>query len=244
MSGHSKWATIKRQKGVNDAKRGQLFTRLGNAIAVAAKTGADPAMNPALAMAVEKAKAANMPMSNIERSIKRGSGQLGGDQIEQLLFEGYGPGGVGIIVETATDNRNRTTSEIRSAFAKHGGNLAETGAVAFQFTRKGLIRVKAEQTDENLIAILEAGAEDVQNVGNEMVVFTDAKALGQVRSTLSKAGFDIVESSLSYEPNTLVEIDDPGTLAKIERLLEAVEDQGDVTDVYSNFDVVGAAADK
>jgi len=244
VSGHSKWATIKRQKGVNDAKRGQLFTRLGNAIAVAAKTGADPAMNPALSMAIEKARAANMPMSNIERSIKRGSGQLGGAQIEQLLFEGYGPEGVGIIVETATDNRNRTTSEVRSAFAKHGGNLAEAGAVAFQFSRKGLIRVKAEPSDENWLKLLDAGAEDVQNVEGEMIVYTDAKALGQVRSALSESGFDIIESSLSYEPNSLVEIDNSGTLAKIERLLEAIEDQGDVTDVYSNFDVVGAAAGK
>lgn len=242
MSGHSKWATIKRQKGVNDAKRGQLFTRLGNAIAVAAKTGADPSMNPTLAMAVEKAKAANMPMTNIERSIKRGSGQLGGAQIEQLLFEGYGPGGVGVIVETATDNRNRTTSEIRSAFGKHGGNLAETGAVAFQFSRKGLIRVRAEPTDENLMAMLDAGAEDVVNGEGELSVFTEATALGRVRQAIIDAGFSVIESGLSYEPNNLIEIADKAVLSKIENLLEAIEDQGDVTDVYSNFDVVDTAA--
>lgn len=242
MSGHSKWATIKRQKGVNDAKRGQLFTRLGNAIAIAAKTGADPNMNPTLAMAVEKAKAANMPMANIERSIKRGSGQLGGAQIEQLLFEGYGPGGVGVIVETATDNRNRTTSEIRSAFGKHGGNLAESGAVAFQFTRKGLIRVKTEASDENLMSMLEAGAEDVLSGEGEMSVYTEANQLGKVREAIKSAGFAIIEASLSYEPNNLIEITEPATLGKIEKLLEAIEEQNDVTDIYSNFDVAGQAA--
>lgn len=237
MSGHSKWATIKRQKGANDAKRGQLFTRLGNAISIAAKAGADPSMNPTLAMTVDKAKSANMPMANIERAIKRGSGQLGGAQIEQLLFEGYGPGGVGLIVETATDNRNRTTSEIRSAFAKHGGNLAEAGAVAFQFSRKGLIRVKAETTEDNQLAMIEAGAEDVSASDGEIVVFADAQDLGRVRDQIRTAGFEIIEASLSYEPNSLIVIEDQAVLSKIENLIEAVEDQADVTEVYSNFDV-------
>ena len=237
MSGHSKWATIKRQKGVNDAKRGQLFTRLGNAISIAAKTGSDPAMNPNLAMAVEKARAANMPMANIERSIKRGSGELGGQQIEQLVFEGYGPGGIAVIVETATDNRNRTSAEIRTALTKHGGNLAETGAVSFQFTRKGLIRVKTEPNDEALMAMLEAGAEDVVNGESELSVYTEAKELGRVREAVKTAGYEVIESGLSYEPNSLIEIKEPDTLKKIENLLEAIEDQGDVTEVYTNFDV-------
>lgn len=239
MSGHSKWATIKRQKGANDAKRGQLFTRLGNAVAIAAKNGSDPKMNPTLAMAVEKARAANMPMSNIERSIKRGSGELGGQQIEQLLFEGYGPGGIGIIVETATDNRNRTSAEIRAAFSKHGGNLAETGAVSFQFSRKGLIRVKADPSDEALLAMLEAGAEDIGNGEGELVVYTPAKELANVRQAITDAGFTIVESSLAFVPNVLIQIDDDAVLKKIENLLEAIESQADVTEVYSNFDVVG-----
>lgn len=242
MSGHSKWATIKRQKGVNDAKRGQLFTRLGNAIAIAAKNGGDPAMNPTLAMAVEKARAANMPMSNIERSIKRGSGELGGQQIQQLVFEGYGPEGIAIIIETATDNRNRTSAEIRTALTKHGGNLAETGAVSFQFTRKGLIRVKAEPSDEALLAMLDAGAEDVVNGEGEMSVFTEAKLLGTVRDAIKAAGYEIIEAGLSYEPNNVIEIKDPSVLNKIENLMEAIEDQSDVTDVYSNFDVSDQAA--
>lgn len=239
MSGHSKWATIKRQKGANDAKRGQLFTRLGNAVAIAAKNGGDPKMNPTLAMAVEKARAANMPMSNIERSIKRGSGELGGQQIEQLLFEGYGPGGIGIIVETATDNRNRTSAEIRAAFSKHGGNLAETGAVSFQFARKGVIRVKTDPNDEALLAMLDAGAEDVGSGEGELVVYTPAKELAKVRQAIADAGFSIVESSLAFVPNTLIQIDDDTVLKKIENLLEAIEDQADVTEVYSNFDVAG-----
>lgn len=242
MSGHSKWATIKRQKGVNDAKRGQLFTRLGNAIAIAAKNGEDPAMNPTLAMAVEKARAANMPMSNIERSIKRGSGELGGQQIQQLVFEGYGPEGIAIIIETATDNRNRTSAEIRTALTKHGGNLAETGAVSFQFTRKGLIRVKAESSDEALLAMLDAGAEDVVNGEGEMSVFTEAKQLGAVRDAIKSGGYEIIEAGLSYEPNNVIEIKDPVALKKIENLMEAIEDQNDVTDVYSNFDVADQAA--
>lgn len=239
MSGHSKWATIKHQKGANDAKRGQLFTRLGNAIAIAAKTGGDPSMNPTLAMAIDKARAANMPMSNIERSIKRGSGELGGQQIEQLMFEGYGPGGIGIIVETATDNHNRTSAEVRAAFSKHGGNLAATGAVSFQFSRKGLLLVKSELTDDALMAMLEAGAEDVGSGEGELVVYTPAKELAKVRTAISAAGYEIIESNLAFVPNSLIEISDKNVLKRIENLLEAIEDQSDVTEIYSNFDVAG-----
>src|SRR5581483_7375398 len=147
MSGHSKWSTIKRQKGAKDAARGAMFTKLGNAIAIAARGGADPDMNFALRLAIDKAKASNMPLANIQRSIDRGSGKLGGEVIQEVMYEGYGPGGVAILVECATDNINRTLPDVRLAFSKHGGRLAEKGAVAFQFDRKGLIRVKSTGDD-------------------------------------------------------------------------------------------------
>src|SRR5689334_9375269 len=171
MSGHSKWSTIKRQKGAKDAARGALFTKLGNAIAIAARAGDDPDTNFSLRLAIDKAKGANMPMANIQRSIDRGSGKLGGEQIQELLYEGYGPGGTAILVEVATDNTNRTLPEVRLAFSKHGGNLAEKGAVAFQFEHKGMIRVKGTG-DDLMMAALDAGAEDLQEEGDESVIYT------------------------------------------------------------------------
>lgn len=240
MSGHSKWATIKRQKGVNDAKRGQLFTKLGTAISIAAKGGGDPTMNAALAMAMEKAKAANMPNANIERAIKRGTGELGGEQIQEYLFEGYGPGGIGLIVEAASDNRNRTTADVRSAFSKQGGNLAETGAVAFQFSRKGLIRL-ASGGDEAVLQAIEAGAEDVDENGGELLVYTPMSELAAVRERIKAAGLEVLEADLIYEPNNLIEISDKTVLAKVERLVEALEELEDVTAVYANFDVAEPA---
>ena len=183
MSGHSKWSTIKREKGAKDAARGALFTKLGNAIAIAARGGADPSMNFALRLAIDKAKAANMPTANIQRSIDRGSGKLGGEQIQEVMYEGYGPGGVAILVEAATDNVNRTYPEVRLAFSKHGGNIAEKGAVAFQFERKGVIRVKGSG-DELVMQALDAGAEDVQEEGEESVIYTDHKELATVRQNL------------------------------------------------------------
>lgn len=236
MSGHSKWAKIKRQKGAEDAKRGQIFTKLGNAIAVAAKNGGDPDMNPGLALAIEKAKSANMPNANIEKSIKRGTGELGGDQITELMFEGYGPGGIGIIVETATDNRNRTTTDVRTAFSKNGGNLAETGAVAFQFTRKGVIRVKASG-EEALMLILEAGADDAIEEDDEIVVYTDMKQLGDVRNKLKKQGLEVVEAGLEFTPNEVIAITDTDEAKKVIKLMDAIEELDDVTNTFSNFDI-------
>lgn len=238
MSGHSKWSKIKRQKGAADAKRGQIFTRLGNMIAIAAKTGGDPDTNPSLALAIEKAKAANMPNANIERSIKRGTGELGGQIIQELLFEGYGPGGIGIIVEAASDNRNRTTAEVRTAFNKNGGNLAETGAVAFQFTRKGMIRVKVagDKEEAELIAI-DAGAEDVVEEDNELIIYTDMKSLGTVRDNLKQAGLKIEEADLAYVPNAEVKVTDVDIARKIVKLMDAIEEIDDVTNTYSNFDI-------
>ena len=236
MSGHSKWSTIKRQKGAKDAARSAVFTRLGNAIALAARGGDDPDMNFSLRMAIEKAKAANMPMANIQRSIDRGSGKLGGAQIQEVLYEGYGPGGVAILVECATDNINRTYPEVRLAFSKHGGNIAEKGAVAFQFDRKGMIRVKGSG-DDLLMTALEAGADDVQDEAEESVIYTDPKQLAKVRTGLQEAGVEVIEAELTYVPNNTVEVTDAATAGKIMRLMDALDDQNDVTATHVNFDI-------
>lgn len=236
MSGHSKWSTIKRQKGVKDAARGALFTRLGNAIAVAARAGADPDMNFALRLAIDKAKTANMPSANVQRSVDRGSGKLGGAQIQEVLYEGYGPGGTAILVECATDNLNRTYPEVRLAFSKHGGNVAEKGAVAFQFDRRGMIRVKATG-DDLLMQAVEAGADDVQEEGDESVIYTEPKDLAKVRDALRAQNVEILEAELTYVPNTTVEISDKDTAGKIMRLMDALESLDDVSNTYVNFDI-------
>lgn len=236
MSGHSKWSTIKRQKGAKDAARGALFTRLGNAIAIAARSGADPDMNFALRLAIDKAKAANMPAANVQRSIDRGSGKLGGEQIQEVLYEGYGPGGAAILVECATDNINRTYPEVRLAFSKHGGRLAEKGAVAFQFDHKGMIRVKAAG-DELLMQALDAGAEDVQEEGGESVVYTAHSDLAKVRDGLRERGVTILEAELAYVPNSTVDITDAETAAKLLRLMDALDGVDDVTNTHVNFEI-------
>jgi YebC/PmpR family DNA-binding regulatory protein len=236
MSGHSKWSTIKREKGAKDAARGAIFTKLSNAIAIAARAGADPDMNFALRLAIDKAKASNMPNANIQRSIDRGSGKLGGDEIQEVTYEGYGPGGVGIIVECATDNTNRTYPEVRLAFSKHGGNLAEKGAVAFQFERKGMIRVKGKG-DDLMMQAIEAGADDVQEEGDESVIYTDAKELAKVRDALKEAGLEITEAELTYVPGNMVAVTDKETAGKIIRLMDALEEQDDVVNTFTNFDI-------
>src|SRR6266496_1421060 len=208
MSGHSKWSTIKREKGAKDAKRGAEFTRLGNAIAVAAKGGSDPEMNFALRLAIDKARAANMPLSNIQRSIDRGSGKLGGDAIEEVTYEGYGPGGMAVIVETATDNKNRTYPDVRLAFTKNGGNMAEPGAVAFQFARKGVIRAGfLGDAEEAMLNVIDAGAEDADDIGDkELIIYTGPKELAAVRDDLAVRGFDLKEAELTFVPGNAVEI--------------------------------------
>lgn len=236
MSGHSKWSTIKRQKGANDAKRGALFTKLGNAIAIAARSGADPDMNFELRLAIDKAKAANMPMANVQRSIDRGSGKLGGDQIQEVMYEGYGPGGVAVIVECATDNLNRTYPEVRLAFSKHGGNIAEKGAVAFQFERKGMIRVAATG-DEVLEAAIDVGAQDVQEEGAESIIYTDPKELAKVREGLQTAGLTLEDAELTWVPNNTIEVSDAATAGKIMRMMDALDDLDDVTATHVNFDI-------
>ena len=235
MSGHSKWSTIKRQKAVTDAKRGAVFTRIGNQIAIAARGGADPNLNTALAMAIEKAKAANMPMSNIERAIQRVTDK-GAAQLHEIMYEGYGPGGVAILVECATDNLNRTYPEVKFAFSKHGGSIAEKGAVAFQFSRKGLIRVKGTG-DDIMMAALDAGAEDMQEEGEESHIYTDPKELAKVRDGLKSAGIEVIDAELTYEPNNTIEISYTETAGKVERLMDALEDLDDVVATHTNFDI-------
>jgi len=235
MSGHSKWSTIKREKGAKDAARGAVFTKLGNAIAIAARSGTDPETNFALRLAIDKAKTANMPGANIQRSIDRIKDKDAA-QLQELLYEGYGPGGVAILVEVATDNINRTYPLVKLAFSKHGGNIAEKGAVAFQFDRKGVIRVKAVG-DDLLLAAIDAGAEDVQEEGDESVVYTAATDLAKVRDALKEAGVAITEAELSYVPNTTIAVTDKETAGKIMRLMDALDDIDDVQNTHVNFDI-------
>lgn len=236
MSGHSKWSTIKRQKGAKDVARGAVFTKLANNIAIAARSGADPDMNFSLRLAIDKAKGANMPMANIQRAIDRGSGKLGGEQIQEVMYEGYGPGGVAILVETATDNINRTYPEVRLAFSKHGGNIAEKGAVAFQFERKGMIRVKGTG-DDLMLQALDAGAEDMQEEGDESVVYTAPTDLAKVRDALNASGIEIIEAELTFVPTNTVEVTDKDTAGKIMRLMDALDELDDVTNTHVNFDI-------
>jgi YebC/PmpR family DNA-binding regulatory protein len=232
MAGHNKWSKIKRGKEVADAKRGAVFTRIGNQIALAARSGTDPSMNPSLALAIEKAKAANMPNVNIERSIARVSDKSAA-QLQEVLYEGYGPGGLAILVECATDNTNRTYPEVRTVFTKRGGSIAEKGAVAYQFDRKGVITVKASGEDA-LLAVLDAGAEDAREEEGELIVITEAKELAKVRDAIKESGLEITDAELSYEPNTTIELDDEKQ-EKAFAMLEAFEDLDDVVNTYTNL---------
>lgn len=235
MSGHSKWSTIKREKGAKDAARGAVFTKLGNMIAIAARAGTDPDTNFALRLAIDKAKAANMPSANIQRSIDRIKDKNAA-QLQEVLYEGYGPGGVAILAECATDNINRTYPLVKLAFSKHGGNIAEKGAVAFQFDRKGMIRVKATG-DDLLLAAIDLGAEDVQEEGEESVVYTAATDLARVRDGLKDSGMEITEAEQTYVPNTTIEITDRDTAGKIMRLMDALDEVDDVQNTHVNFDI-------
>ncbi|HVX58152.1 MAG TPA: YebC/PmpR family DNA-binding transcriptional regulator [Candidatus Saccharimonadales bacterium] len=237
MSGHSKWSTIKRQKEANDAKRGALFTKLGNQIAVAARGGTDPATNSALAMIIEKARKSGMPNSNIDRSIAR-AGDKSAAVLEEVMYEGYGPGGVAIMVECATDNKNRTYPEVRLAFSKNGGNMAEPGSVAFQFSRKGVIRVKGGGDDVELAAI-EAGADDVfaEEETDETVVQTAPTDLAKVRDGLRGRGLEVTDAELTFVPNNTIEISDKEVARKVMNLMDALEDLDDVANTHTNFDI-------
>jgi len=235
MSGHSKWSTIKREKGAKDAKRGAIFTKIGNMIAIAARAGSDPNMNSALAMAIEKAKQVNMPAANIQRAIDRASDKNAA-ALEQITYEGMGPGGIGIIIETATDNKNRTFPDVRNVLSKNGGRIADAGSVMFQFTRKGVI-VVSETGEDALLTVLDAGAEDASEEDGELAVYTDQKDLAKVRSAIAEAGLTIVSAELQYVPNSMVEISDPETAHKAVRLLELLDDMDDVVSVHTNADI-------
>jgi YebC/PmpR family DNA-binding regulatory protein len=238
MSGHSKWHSIKHQKAAADAKRGKAFTQIANLIALAAKQGgADPEMNFKLRLAIQKAKAANMPAANIERSIKRGSGQLGGAQMEEITYEAYGPGGAAIIVETATDNRNRTGPEVRTAFSKSGGRMADAGSVLYQFDQKGVIRMEASDLEAATLDAIEAGADDIENDDGELVVYTAANQLNAVQTKLIEMGYEPKSAELAYIPHNTIIIEEEKAAQQLIRLLDTLEEMDDVTGTHVNFDL-------
>ena len=235
MSGHSKWSTIKREKGAKDAKRGAVFTKIGNQIAIAARSGTDISMNSALQMAIEKAKQANMPAANIQRAIDRAADKNAAI-LEETTYEAMGPGGVGIIIETATDNKNRTFPEVKNALTKNGGRIADAGSVTFQFTRKGVIEVVASGEDA-LLTVLDAGAEDAVEEGDAMIVYTELKELAKVRTAILEAGLSVTSAELQYVPNITIEVSDPEQAAKVLKVMDALDDLDDVTSVHTNADI-------
>jgi len=241
VSGHSKWSSIKHKKGAADSKRGQLFSKLSRAIIVAAKEGGpDPAANLALQNAIEKARSYSMPKENIERAIAKSSGaDADAASFETVVYEGYGPEGVAVLVEAVTDNRNRTASEVRHAFTKHGGNLGTTGAVAWQFERRGVVVVPADGTDEDslVLAAADAGAEDVERDGSSFVVTSAPDSLSAVRQALEGAGLTVESVELAMVPKSTVAVSDESTARRIIGLVEGLEDTEDVQDVYANFDI-------
>ena len=239
MSGHSKWATTKHKKAVIDARRGKLFAKLVKNIEVAARTGGgDPAGNPTLYDAIQKAKKSSVPNDNIERAVKRGSGQeAGGADYQQILYEGYAPGGVAVLVECLTDNRNRAASDVRVAFTRNGGQMADPGSVSYLFSRKGVVIVPKEGTDEDSVmeAVLEAGAEEVNDIGEAFEVLSEASDVVPVRQSLQAAGIDYDSAEVVFYPATQIEVDVEGA-RKVLRLIEALEDSDDVQNVFANFD--------
>jgi YebC/PmpR family DNA-binding regulatory protein len=241
MSGHSKWSSIKHKKGAADAKRGKLFSKLSRAIIVAAREGgSDPAANLALQNAIEKARSYSMPKDNIERAIAKGSGaDTEGSSFDTVVYEGYGPEGVAVLVEALTDNRNRTASEVRHAFSKHGGNLGTTGAVAWQFERRGVVLASAENVDEEelLLTAADAGADDVELDGSSFVISSPPDALSAVREAVEAAGFTVESAELAMIPKATVAIADESTAREVLRLVEGLEESDDVQDVYANFDI-------
>jgi len=239
MAGHSKWSQIKRKKAVNDAKRGRMFTRLIREITVSAREGGgDPEGNPRLRLAIDTAKAANMPLENIDRAVQRGTGELEGVHYEEVTYEGYGPGGVALYLETLTDNLNRTVAAVRHVLEKYGGNLGQNGSVAWQFERRGRIFVEAGRYDEDAImmAALEAGALDVVRDGEEYEVTTDVATFHSVQDGLKEQGVEFTEAELAMLPKTTVRVEGPDA-QKLVRLLEMLEDVDDIQNVHTNADI-------
>lgn len=231
MSGHSKWATTKRQKAIVDAKRGAAFTKIANQIAIAARSGGDPTMNPTLAMVLEKARKANMPKVNIERAIARAADKSAAAMIEET-YEAYGPAGIGIIIEIATDNKNRTMPEVRNALAKNGGRMADPGSVMFQFARKGVIEI-LEKGEEALLTALDCGAEDANENEDGIEIITEAADLMKTRQALIDAGLTVENAELHYIANTSVPVSEEDA-EKVDKLLNAIDDLDDVTNVFTN----------
>ena len=240
MSGHSKWASIKHKKAATDAKRGKQFTKLARAITVAAREGGgDPDANPTLATAVQKARDFSMPKDNIQRAIDRGTGAGSDSQaIERAVYEGYGPGGAAILVEALTDNRNRSGAEIRHAFDKNGGSLGEPGSVAWIFEKRGVVLVDGDRYDEDdLIAAVDAGADDVATDGDLLKVTSDPANLGAVRAAIEDAGVEIQSAALAMEPKNVVEVTDEAEARRLVRLMETLDEHDDVDAVHANFDI-------
>jgi YebC/PmpR family DNA-binding regulatory protein len=239
MSGHSKWASIKHKKAIVDSRRGAQFSKLTRGITVAARDGGgDPAGNPALDLAIRKAKEASMPKDNIERAIAKGTGDGGeADAIESVLYEGYGPGGVAVLIEALTENRNRTSADVRHAFSKHGGSLGEPGSVAYLFDKKGTIVIDAERySEDELMVAVEAGAEDISTDEGVFEVVTEPSDFTAVRTALEQAGIEMESAEMSYRPSSVVPIDETQA-GKLMRLIESLEESDDVSDVHANFDV-------
>jgi len=247
MAGHSKWANIKHKKGRQDAKRGKMFTRLGKEITISAREGGgDPEANPRLRLAIQNARSVNMPNDNITRAVKKGTGEIEGVNYEEVTYEGYAPDGIAIIIEAVTDNKNRTVSEIRSLFGKLGGNLGETGSVAWNFDRKGVINIKtAGKSEEELMdAVIEAEAEDLEYGDEISRVICPMEDFGNVNHYFDESEYEVGESKLEYVPKTTVKISDANTAQKIIKFIEAFEDHDDVQNVYANFDIEDKVAEE
>ena len=239
MSGHSKWATIKHKKGAADKARGKLFAKLARQIEVAAKQGgSDIDSNASLRTMVQKAKAAQMTKDAIDRAVKRGAGETGGANYESIMYEGYAPGGVAMLVDVLTDNRNRTASDVRSAFSKFGGSMAEPGAVGWQFSRRGVIIVSGKHDEDTVMnAVLEAGAEDVERDGDSWKVTTDPSAVWDIRDALEAAGITIENAESTMVSSTTIEVTDANDAKNVLRIMDMLEDNDDVQDVFANFDI-------
>ena len=240
MSGHSKWNNIKRKKEKTDAAKAKIFTKIGREIAVIVKTGgANPNENSKLKDAIAKAKAANVPNDNIERIIKKAAGDTEANNYEELIYEGYGPNGIAVVVETLTDNRNRTAGEMRHYFDKCGGNLGQSGSVMFMFDRKGIIEIEAEGKDEDTVmeAALEAGAEDFSFDGDVFEIVTEPNDLGAVRDALEEKGYEFLLAEVQYVPQTMTALDDEESITKMEKLIDMLEENDDVQNIWHNWDM-------
>jgi YebC/PmpR family DNA-binding regulatory protein len=242
MSGHSKWSTIKHKKAAADAKRGKLFTQLTKELTIAAREGGDPEFNTRLRLAIDKAKEANMPKDNIERAIKRGTGELEGQELHEIMYEGYAPHGVGVLIEVVTDNRNRAVAELRHALTRNAGSMAEAGAVAWQFERKGYLTLKDSVADEDELFLLaaDAGAEDVQFEDGEAAIYTELESFASVRSTLEETGYELAEMRMIYMPTNPITLDKTQAV-QVLKVLDQLEELDDVQNVYSAMEITDEA---